>query len=268
MEPRLLNRLRQIPNGFVFIQSQTGWDSVKVLGKHPSFDRLVDAIVAHRKGNPWVCHKHQLVTDRLAVAEEVDLYNAKICQAHGWTDFIVNTDASPPKSLPQLPEGGGAVAAVKRSTAGIKLVVDWLGSGLKPVPINIAERRAAICLKCPLNQESNFWQRIGAVAAQQVKKLLEVRNDLNLRLANEDKLFSCQACDCWINLKAFSNLDHIIEHTSEEVWQRLDPNCWMLSESGRTHKSSSQSVDSGKSGTSTKATTALAESESQSNSKA
>ncbi len=230
MEPKLRSRLHQIPNGFVFTQAQTGWDAVKVLGKHPSFDRLVDALVAHRKGNPWVCHKHQLVTDRLAVAEEVDLYNAKICLANGWTDFIVNTEASPPKILPQLPEGGGAVAAVKRSTAGIKLVVDWLGSGLKPVAIEIAERRAAICLKCPLNQESNFWQRIGAVAAQQVKKLLEVRNDLNLRLANEDKLFSCQACDCWLPLKLFSNLDHIKANTSEDVKARLHSDCWIKNE--------------------------------------
>ncbi len=229
MEPKLLNRLRQIPNGFVFTQPQTGWDAVKVLGKHPSFDRLVDALVAHRKGNPWVCHKHQLVTDRLAVAEEVDLYNAKICLANGWTDFIVNTEASPPKYLPQLPEGGGAVAAVKRVAVPVKLAIEWFGNDLLPVEVTLAEKRALICSKCPKNDpDPTLFQRIGAVAAEKLRKLIEFKHNLSLRTSVDDKLHTCSSCDCHLPLKIWTPLKHVLAITSEETKAKLHPDCWIL----------------------------------------
>src|SRR5437870_107142 len=85
---RLKDRNRQIPNGLVYTQHETGWDSIKVLGKHPSLDRLTDSLIAHRSGNPWLVKKHKWNTERNAVMMEVELYNAQVCKANGWTDFI------------------------------------------------------------------------------------------------------------------------------------------------------------------------------------
>jgi len=229
---RLKDRLRQIPNGYVYTQPETNWDSVKVLGRHPSFLRLCTAVLEHRTGNPRMAKKNKWNLTMEGVEADVEAYNVAICLSNGWHDFVTNGEAiAIPKVWPPQPaQGGGVAGAGKRSIAGIKLVVDWLGSGLKPVSISIAEKRAAICASCPQNQEGDFWQRIGAVAAQQVKTLVEVKNDLQLRTSQDDKLHSCQACDCYLKLKVHCELKHVLANTSEDTKKRLDPNCWILKE--------------------------------------
>lgn len=229
---RLKDRQRQIPNGFTFIEPSTGWDSVKVLGRHPSFDRLSAAVLDHYRGNQRLAKKNSWPTDLAGVEQVVEAYNVQVCLSNGWHDFVVSTDpATVPKQWPLHRPSDGAVAGAKRSAAGVKLVVEWLGSGLKPVAVDIAQRRAAICAACPQNkEETGFLQRIGALAAQQIKTLAEVKNDLALRTTHDAKLFVCQACDCKLDLKVHSPLNHILNNTSEDTKKRLDPKCWILSE--------------------------------------
>lgn len=97
--PRLKDRNRQIPNGFRFTQPQTNWNAPP----WSSFDTLVKTIIAHRKGNAHIARKHHLAIDYVNVANEVDSFNAEICAAQGWDEFILS-EAAPPKlwPLPQL----------------------------------------------------------------------------------------------------------------------------------------------------------------------
>ena len=225
----LKDKFRQIPNGLRFFEPITGWDSTKVLGTHPSLDRLTDAVVAHRMGNPR--YKSKWATDRAGVTQDVEQYNVALCKANGWNDYITDGSVAPPKFRPPTSRPGAGVAgASRRASAGIKLVVEWLGEGLKPVSIDIAEQRAAVCVKCPKNEDGGFFEKIGALAAQQVKDLIEVRNDLALKTKHDGQLKSCSACSCWLPLKVFAVKEHVQKYTSEEVRERLDPSCWILAE--------------------------------------
>lgn len=225
----LKDRSKQIPNGFRFTQPQTNWQAPP----WSSFDSIVKALMAHRRGNPALVRKHKWALDYDSVAFEVDTFNAALCVANGWTDFIVSENAEPPKYQPPQAERPGAafVGAVKRSSAGIKLVVEWLGSGLKPVPLEVAEKRASVCVACPLNVKGNFLQKLEAAAADKVRALLAVKHDMALRTSQDANLGSCTACDCFLPLKIFSPLDLIQKNTSEEVRAKLDTKCWILSES-------------------------------------
>jgi len=224
---RLRDKQHQIPNGFVYVQPETGFDSKKAIGSHPSFDRLVDAVLQHRLGNPRF--KSKWKTDRAGVEYDVEIYNVKVCESQGWTEYLTSNQAdAPPKAWPLRNQGVAAAGAIKKSTTGIKLVVEWLGSGLKPESIEIANQRAAICSRCPQNEDGSFFEKIGAVAAKQVKDLIEVRNDMDLKTDYDAQLKSCKACACWLPLKVFSPSDLVLKNTSDELRTRLDPACWIL----------------------------------------
>lgn len=223
---RLKNRNAFIPNGFRFTQPETGWQVPKNL----SFEAGVQALIAHRKGNAALGKKHKWATDYANVANEFDAFNAAVCEVHGWEEFILQEATSFPKLSPppQLEGAAPAVGAVRKAAAGIKAVTEWLGSGLRPVHADVANKRAAVCASCPQNQEGNFWQRIDAVVAAQLKSLVEVKNEMELKTPHDQALKSCAACDCWNPLKVHVPMEHILANTSERVKAKLDSRCWIL----------------------------------------
>lgn len=226
--PKLKNRTAQIPNGFKFHVPQTNWNAPP----WASFDAIVKAVIGHRAGNPYLARKHNWSTDYNQVAEEVDAFNAQICLSHGWNDFI-SGEANFPKAMPLSRWRSGVAAAagaVKKTVAGVKVISDWLGSGLKPVELPLAEARALVCSTCPQNKEGNFWQGLDASAAARVKTLIAVKNDMALKTSLDEKLQSCLACDCHLPLKVWTPLPHIKANMSQEVEASLDPKCWITKE--------------------------------------
>lgn len=227
---RLKDRNKFIPNGFEFTQPQLNYQTQGA--GYKSFYVVRDEIVTVRRANPFLAQQHHLSTDPDVVANELDAFCTARCQARGWTNFITETNG-PPLSNPsqRLRQSGvAAVGSVKKTAAGIGLVRDWIGSGLKPVDKSLAELRAGVCVDCPQNGDPNWIQKLDAVAAEGVKKLLEIRNDLRLETPHDAKLFSCQACDCALRLKVWAPSNHILEHTSPEVKANLDPRCWITAE--------------------------------------
>ncbi len=232
---RLKSRTGQIPNGLKFVEPLTGWDSMKAIGSHPSFDRLVSAVQQHRVGNPRF--KAKWKTDPQGVATDVENYNVRLCETHGWTEYLAeSTFSPPPKMMPPRKLAGAAVGAVSKSSTAIKLVVEWLGSGLQPVKIDLANKRAAVCAVCPKNEDGGFFEKIGALAARDVRALIEVKNDLSLKTQVEDKLKSCSACSCWLPLKVFVPGDLVQKNTDAETRAKLDKACWILSEANEIQK--------------------------------
>lgn len=228
------------PGSFQYLQSQTGWSAIP-----GSFDSVVRQVIGHRIGNKAISQQYNLSTDYTLVSAEVDEFNAARCVASGWNGFVIEAPAPsfrPPTVFKKLSQN--VVGGSKRIVAGVKAVALWLGDGLKPVSQELAEQRASVCVKCPLNKEGDFWQKIGAAAASQVRTQLEIKNDMALKTIYDAQLFSCQACDCWLPLKTFCEIDFITSYTSEWVWGKLDPGCWMLSETGRTQSTSQQNSQS------------------------
>lgn len=209
--------------------------------EHPfsgSFRRCCEFETSFRKKNPFMCKKHNWTTEKGEIEKYVEQSNVARCIAHGWTSFLVMDDAPYPTAyipiFQKKTEAGAAAFAVEGKTkhatkaaAGIGLVYDWLGEGLEPVNQEEAEKRALVCSVCPKNQPGDFFQRVEAVIARNVRTLIEVAKDLKLRTSLDEKLESCMACDCWLKLKVWPPLKHIIENTSPEVMADLDPGCWI-----------------------------------------
>lgn len=211
--------------GWKFYQPQTKWEAPTP--KSSTFDQTVILIIKHRLANPSITKMHKLSTDPYDVATELEVFTAARLGLPnpGGGDF--------PKQMLPDPSGVGAVEHAKRTIAGIGLVVEWLGDDLEPVPNELAESRAKVCVRCNKNDRGDFWQRIDAVAAEGVRKLIGVAKDMNLKTSMDERLHTCLACDCWLPLKVHAKIGHISKHTSAEVRADLVPECWILAEEAK-----------------------------------
>ncbi len=220
---KLKNHTEFVPGGFIFIDAPI---SDRPMGElYWDFETLCQNVRARRLANP----RFQLATDIVVIKSEVDAQNAaRLFSMPGMQHFYINeTGIAPNFGRPRWSQRGAAVRA-GNTAAGAALLTEWLGDGMKPVETSEAERRAQICVKCPLNSLGDFWTRIQASAASRLKQLAEMKNGMNLKTTVDDKLFSCQGCDCWQPLKTWVPIHHILAHTSDETKTKLDPGCWIL----------------------------------------
>jgi hypothetical protein len=86
---RLKNRNVQIPNGLGFYLPATGWSP----RKGSSFQGVADSLFVHLQANPAVVAKLGWKLDRNEIADRVDQFNAQVCEANGWTDYIYTVAA-------------------------------------------------------------------------------------------------------------------------------------------------------------------------------
>jgi len=196
------------------------------------FNQVVDAIIAHRKANP----RFNLPTDRASVDNELEQYTvARLLKIRGGDAWLTADNPGEPdpkaRRLPLPRRGASVVEGVKRKGVGIKIIMDWLGSGGKPVDQLKAETRAINCSLCPMNVEMNLADVLTAAAAEAVHQTVEAKNQMALRTKYDDSLKVCGACDCKLDLKIWTPISHIIKETTKEALDRLDPKCWVLAES-------------------------------------
>jgi len=190
-----------------------------------------------RKANPALCAKHGWNTDWNLVADEVDAFNAAICERMGWNDFISQPGAGAPpspkfKALSPLDEKqlSAAASKVKQVWQGVRTSNDWIESGEPPVPAAQSQNRAETCVACPLNgkggQDSWFTKPAAAAIKMQLGKLAERK----LSTTVDDHLNVCTACLCPLKLKVHTPLAFISPHMSAETRRALDPKCWIVAE--------------------------------------
>lgn len=218
----LKNRQKGIPGGFDWNEPKTGWTY-----RSDVFTTTRDAIIAHRMANP----QHKLRTDPEHVEWEMEQrYIAKLKAMPGGAQWLVPETADSPPPVFRIPRSRGepAAGALANASQGIGAIKDWLGDGLRSVPQELANKRAAICARCPLNIDGSFWQRMEGVAAQAVKLLVQTKNKMRLNTPSDEQLKSCGACDCWNATKVWVPLPHILAHTSKETMANLDKACWIL----------------------------------------
>jgi len=212
------------PNGgWQFLQPQTKWTldrKSKPSSVSVTLDQAAELLQKHRMQNP----QFELNSDFGAVRDEIIIFNR------------ARLGLPPPGQFPNaIPQQRGAAAVVadrvSKTAAGIRLVKQWLGDGLKPVDPVKAQARAAICATCPKNQKGDFLQRLNALAARELKLLMQMKTEFKLATVYDEKLQVCGACDCDLKLKCWAPLNHILNNTSETVRADLDPRCWVLHES-------------------------------------
>lgn len=116
--------------------------------------------------------------------------------------------------------------SVTNYSNGVGILREWLGHGATPVEQELAQSRADVCIECPLNK-SGFMPTEAMAAA--IKRQVELKSHLKLRVTGEKKLHACESCSCALKLKVWIPIDLITP--DEELRARLHPLCWLLSES-------------------------------------
>lgn len=107
---------------------------------------------------------------------------------------------------------------------GTKILTDWLGDGAVVVSQSDAQARADVCLKCPMN-ESGF--KIAGAVASEIKRQVEVKNRLMLRVDGEKSLHTCKACGCALRLKIWLPDQKIISGENEQSLFKYHEDCWV-----------------------------------------
>lgn len=218
---RLKSREKFIPGGFGYYEAVTKWNAPK-----GSFDTVVRSLIQHRKGNPFLAEKHKWSLDYAAVADEVDAYNARICAAHGWKDYISEAGEQTfmaPKSPPPRPN------AVRAAAVGANSIMEMFGKE-GPDTLEHATARAKVCAACPLNNKGDLLRFFTVPAATALRAMLGWFKKMRLETPEDANLQICEACYCPTKLKVWCRLSHILKHIPKEDYAALDANCWILRE--------------------------------------
>jgi hypothetical protein len=207
-----------------------------------SFWQIVDGVIAARLGNPGKTQRWNLPVDREAVANEVDLQWATYCHAHKYFDYIDGTPeqrgpgtARPFPPPPPGPAMAGAARpslgqSVRNVAAGVETIVDWIKSKEEAVPHEQAEKRAAVCAACKLNEKGEWTSWFTVSAARAIRAELEKARGWNLTTSRDAELGTCAACSCVNRLSVHCPLEPKLRHMPAEAHDALDPQCWLLSE--------------------------------------
>lgn len=227
---RIKNRRANVPNGYLYVQRETGWDASKVMPHTISdFNAVCQAIQQHRRANP----QFKLNTSLPAIEAELEAVTvARIAAIPGAADVYLMDVGSAAPSFHQAPTQSlqAAVAAVKAISVGAENVVDWIDSGVPPVSPELSLKRAEICVECPKNEMGALSRFFTIPAAALIKLRLEKFHARKLTTPLDDKLGTCSACLCRNQLKVHEPIDLVMKHTTPEIKEALDPSCWVLSE--------------------------------------
>ena len=115
------------------------------------------------------------------------------------------------------------VASIPR---GAEVIWNWLGEGGITVAQEEAQRRANICLNCPGNNVGGILKES---LAEMVKRHIEVKNNLGLRVYGEKSLGECEVCLCQLRLKVWVPIELVKKHMlsdEPEKFKSVNPQCW------------------------------------------
>jgi hypothetical protein len=108
-------------------------------------------------------------------------------------------------------------------------IKDWLGEGCQPDPQ--AQDRANICTGKNSGRPCEFNWRGGWImrreVADTVRRWIEAKEHLQLRVEGEDQLGTCEVCRCPLSTKIHIPLKTILAHTPKEEFENLPPHCWI-----------------------------------------
>ena len=113
----------------------------------------------------------------------------------------------------------------KQFRDGILVLSEWLGSGARTVEPLLAQERANVCLKCPMNIPVG---KLASTVAMAVKRQVELKNKLHLRVNGEKSLMQCRGCGCVLKLKVHVPIENL--GLDENELQRYPEWCWMKRE--------------------------------------
>lgn len=186
--------------GYTVIGDTSGYhwpvEQTKTVIANYGFKTLIEAVKKHMTANDVV-----IPTDLERQMNEL------ACQDHPENCSELDPDAARKVSLWHLAKRF-FTAAISAATTGL-------------VSQEEAERRAAICAVCPHNGGSALnLCGSGCHTAKFVREAAEALSTKHTSL--DDKLFTCQLCECSLRLKCHVQKEAMVEKEIE--WP---PHCWM-----------------------------------------
>lgn len=224
------------PGGWRYEQPVTGF-------KLNSMSGFLDAckeLLNHRRSN-------QL--PRASINECAEDIDAATCQRIGHDPYWCIDPAQKKTGQPLWQSAANvlhaAARAINTASTGAQILLEWLGSGGKPVSQELAQARANVCINdCSDPQRQNhcynrppqFFQKINAAVAKAILEQRREKENLGLKVENEEKLHTCQICECHSPLKVWVPMDIIMARTKPEIFQKFPDYCWMKTEQRRKNQ--------------------------------
>lgn len=100
----------------------------------------------------------------------------------------------------------------------------WIGEGSVPAPRQEANRRAAICADCKMNVDLPMEQFLKEPVAKGMRRLIALKNKMDMTLDKENKLFTCDACLCVLKLLPWVPAS-VLENSGPPN-KNYPPHCW------------------------------------------
>jgi len=111
----------------------------------------------------------------------------------------------------------------------LDILVEMFGPTAKPVEHFKAEQRGSVCEICPKNKAPLWWEKLlKDPIAETIRRLLEFKNHMDLRVSMEESLQMCEVCGCCTRLKIHVPISHIVAHMKPE--DHYPDNCWIPAE--------------------------------------
>lgn len=120
--------------------------------------------------------------------------------------------------------------SVAHAADGGRVLVEWLGDGAVPVPVEVSQARADVCVECPHNREGHSFFQWTADKVRAVAEQLGAKDRLKLRVRGEEGLHACAICACPLPLKVHVPLATILNHTDAATLSGFPSWCWLTTE--------------------------------------
>jgi len=223
--PRLVSRQKFLPGGWKYYQPEIKFEA----RQHMSFQGLVQALIYARAANPHLVQKHGWSLDYDTVANEVDAWNAKVAAEFGWTEYYTDGEPTGGNRQPfhQPPQNRPGPLQV---AAGAKPVVEWLMSGAEAVPMEQANKRAEICVTCPLNEKGDWKRWFTVPVAEAIMTALHSRKSMKLATAFDESIFLCGACACPLKLMVHFPIERKMKALKRDTFDQMPDFCWVRKE--------------------------------------
>lgn len=222
----LKNPNGQIPGGFQFYVSATGWKPAPF----SSLDSIAQQLIAHRRGRPDLVARFGWSLDLNTVRQEVEAYNVAVCVRNGWTDYYVGGVEATVPFRPPSPPAATPVQKLRNVAAGSSTLVSWLQDGAPTVSQELANPRAANCATCPMNGKGGWEAYFTVPVANAIRREVERKKEMKLETPSDENLGVCEACSCPTTLKVWLRIEDILKKMPPAQCDALAPGCWIRAE--------------------------------------
>lgn len=109
---------------------------------------------------------------------------------------------------------------------GMRTLAGWVAGSGERVALEVAEKRASICARCPLNVQPKGCTGCNmGVLRQLTEKFVGGK-----RTSYYEQLKACKACACQLNAKVHLPRSNIWPKMSEKQKAQLPSECWLVTE--------------------------------------